>query len=327
MFLGVLAGAAAVALPVWLVWNIGVRSQEPKKRPNTELPAVPYKEVTFQSCGSSMKGWLLRPVAAGNGEADGSAVANAGTDAGLDAHPDPVVEARSAGSEPADQRLPLVIVAHGWSSNRSRVLRYVDPLLSEGYAVFLYDARCHGDSDSIKAASALLFREDIEAAVDAISAEPGIDRDRIAVLGHSLGGFGALLALPRGLPVKAVVTDSTPSRFNTMVRAEFKRRKLPYFPLAVILPPIWLWRAEITWSEYKTARVAAALQANEAGRKVPVLMVHCKGDDFIPADDLRELVQSCKVDALFVEGNGHSESEQDPEFWRRVLPFLRENLQ
>lgn len=308
MFIGVIASATAVALPAWLVWSIGVRSQRPKKRPNTILPTVPYNEITFQSCGSTMKGWLLRPTNA-----------NAGVDGNTDAN--------AAMKADADGRLPLIIVAHGWSSNRSRVLRYVEPLLNEGYAVFMYDARSHGDSDSIKAASALIFREDIEAAVAAIAAEPCIDPDRIAVLGHSLGGFGALLALPRGLPVKAVVTDSTPSQFITMLKAEFKRRKLPYFPLALLIPPIWLWRAGITWSEYKAARISIALEANEAGRRVPVLMIHCNGDDFIPAEDLRELTRSCKVDALFVEGNGHSESEQDPEFWQRVIPFFREVLQ
>jgi len=196
-----LAAAAAVASAAGLlaygIWRLGVKSQRPRRLPNAEIPGMPYEPVTFRSADSRLHGWLLRP--------------------------------------PGEHPQPVVVVAHGWSSNRSRVLRYAEPLVTAGYAVFLFDARSHGESDGIDVPSCFSFRDDVKAAVATVRAMPGIDPERIAVLGHSLGGFGALLAYAEGMPVRAVVTDSTPLRLDTMARAELTKRGLPHFPLAPLL--------------------------------------------------------------------------------------------
>ncbi|BBH21885.1 hypothetical protein Back11_32300 [Paenibacillus baekrokdamisoli] len=297
MIIAILISAAIAALLIWLIWTIGARSQQPKLRENTVKPNGSYESISFQNGGAVLQGWLLHPTT----EAD-----------------------RNAREDEAKQ--PLVIVAHGWGSNRSRVLRYTEPLLAAGLTIFMYDVRSHGDSDKVKTPSAFMFRADIEAAVAAVRNLPDIDQGRIAVLGHSLGGFGTILALGRGLPVQAVITDSMPTRFETMVKSELKRKKLPFFPLGLLIPRIWLLRARISRKEFKEAQIPVALAANEAGRRVPVLMVHAIGDDYIPAGDLRELAEKCPVETLFVEGNGHSLSEQDPAFWNNVIPFLKKNL-
>jgi pimeloyl-ACP methyl ester carboxylesterase len=306
MIIAVTTSAAIAALLIWVIWTIGAKSQQPAIRENTVLPEGDYETLTFENGGSVLQGWLLRP-------AEKSAIA---------------INTNSQASDPAWKQLkkPLVIVAHGWGSNRSRVLRYTKPLLDVGFTVFMYDARSHGDSDAIKAPSALMFRADIEAAVTAVRNLPEIDRNRIAVLGHSLGGFGTVLALGRGLPVRAVVTDSMPIRFETMLKAELKRRKIPFFPLGYLIPAIWLLRAGISRKEYSEAQIPLVVAANEAGRQIPLLMIHAKGDHYIPSDDLQVLAAQGRVDALFVEGNGHSQSEQDPAFWQRVIPFLTEKL-
>ncbi|MCQ6559553.1 alpha/beta hydrolase [Paenibacillus mendelii] len=302
-----LMGAAIVALLLWAIWTIGARSQQPRKRPNENKPDRQFESVTFESNGSTLHGWLIHPHAEGIGS-------------GGSGHKGP-------NGESDMEKQPIVVIAHGWGSNRSRVLRYSKPLLDAGFSLFMYDARSHGDSDSIAAPSALMFRDDAVAAVAAVRKITTVDPERIAILGHSLGGFGALLALGDGLPVKAVVTDSMPTRFETMLKAELKRHKLPYFPLGLFIPPIWLYRAGITRSEYAKAQIPVALDRNDQGAKIPVFMVHANGDGFIPADDLRKLGMERKISSLFVEGDGHSSSETDPVFWQQVIPFLKEHLQ
>lgn len=286
-----------IVLAAALIWQMGARSQTPRKLANGNTPAIgtQWQSVSFTSHGSKLEGWLLQPAS------------DALTREGL---------------------APLIVIAHGWGSNRTRVLRYARPIYEAGFAVWMYDARSHGDSDSISAPSALMFRDDVLAAVEAAKQLRGIDPNRISVLGHSLGGFGALLALDQGMKVSAVVTDSMPVRFETMMKSELRRKKLPLFPLAYLIPKIWLIRARISRAQFKEASIPLVLAKragfSEAGR-TPVLMIHAKGDDFISAEDLMKLkgeLPEGLVKTLFVSGNGHSQSEQDPVFWESVMPFL-----
>lgn len=298
----ILIVAVILFLAAILIWNIGAKSQQPRKLSNAEKPEVTteWQPVSFISGGSSIEGWLLMPAKTTNEKQEGS--------------------------------LPVVIVAHGWGSNRTRVLRYTKPLCEAGYAVFMYDARSHGDSESIKAPSAIMFRDDMLAAIAAAKGTPGLDAERVAVLGHSLGGFGALLALDHGAEVSAVVTDSMPVRFDTMLKAELRRKKMPIFPLAYLIPSIWLIRAGISRKQYRDADIKAILQRHAGSRadgKTPVLMVHSEGDHFIRSEDLKQLRRDLPEETmktLFVQSSGHSASEQDPAFWNTVRPFLNANM-
>lgn len=277
---------AMLAVAGAVIWKIGVASQKPRWLPNVQKPSRTYRDVEFDSDGSLLKGWLLIP-------------------------------------ENGRQSHPTVIVVHGWGSNRSRVLRYAEPLVDRGYAVLVFDVRCHGDSEKIPAASAFMFRDDVAAAVAYMRGRPEIDSDRIAVLGHSLGGFGALLALGDGMRVRAIVTDATPVRFETMLKAELARRRMPLFPLSSFIPAIWLLRAGISRSVYRKASLQDILVHNEQQEQVPVLMLHATKDDFIPSQDLVALAAQINVRHALVDIEGHSRSEQVPAFWEEVDSFLK----
>ncbi|MFD0589854.1 alpha/beta hydrolase [Paenibacillus sp. GCM10027627] len=306
MIIGLIA-IAVFALAAIAIWQVSAKSQQPKMIPNERMPevgdAAVCKPVSFTSDGSKIEGWLLEPAAAGS-------------------TPD--------GTRRDD--CPIVVIAHGWGSNRTKVLRYAAPLLEAGYRVWMYDARSHGDSERIKAPSALMFRDDVLAAVEEVRKLPGAEAGRIAVLGHSMGGFGTLLALDKGLRVGAVVTDSMPVRFETMLRAELNRKKLPLFPLAYLIPPIWLIRAGITTEEYRKADIPAILSGNAGPAdegKQPVLMIHSERDDFIPAEDLHGLERQLPkglVPTVYVHTEGHSSSETEPAFWGAVLPYLKATI-
>lgn len=293
----VIGAAAAIAAAGGGAWMLGAKTQQPKRRPIGELPRAPYETVRFESEGVPMIGWLIRPDAAG-------------TDSG--------------------GPLPLVVIAHGWGSNRSRVLRYAHPLVEAGYAVFVYDARSHGESGSVKAPTGLMFMADIEAAVATAARLPGVDASRIAVLGHSMGGLGALLAYAGGLPVRAVISDNAPLTIETILRSELRRRNLPVFPLARIILRVWLLRAGVPYREVRRidmpAWVAANAEAVRGGGGKPVLMIHSTGDPVIPAEELRSVTARAPVEHRFVDAQGHSCSEQDPAFWQAVLPFLQRHL-
>lgn len=275
-------------------WMLAVKSQSPRPIPIQKEPDRPFDRVVFQGT-ATLQGWFIW----------------------------------GKGNTPA-KRAPVIVISHGWGSNRARVMRYADPLADAGFNVLVYDVTSHGESGTVKAPSALLFRDDLLAAVRYVRQRPDADPDQIAVLGHSLGGFGAVLALEEGLNVRAIVTDSMPSRPLSLVEAELRRRKLPAFPLAVVIPRIWLYRSRIPVSVYDRLDVAQLLAAHNERTQgdTPVYMIHSRQDGFIPPTELEQLIERLpyKQPHLIVDTNGHSCSETDPRFWTEVIPFFKRQL-
>lgn len=78
------------------LWKAAVKSQTPKKIPITITPPMPFEDITFESGGGRVQGWFIP------------------------ARPD------------VPKPWPLVIIAHGWGSNRSRVFAICTPDLGSG---------------------------------------------------------------------------------------------------------------------------------------------------------------------------------------------------
>ncbi|MFD0671269.1 alpha/beta hydrolase [Cohnella sp. GCM10027633] len=287
--LGAVTGSMTAA-----VYGITVKAQKPRLCPNETLPSVPYENVSWLSQGKTVKGWLL-PQYGSAGERDPSA--------------------------------PVIVVAHGWSSNRSRVLRYALPLHREGYAILMYDARSHGESDDYRTPSGLQFRDDLIASLDWLRSQPSVDPNRIGVIGHSLGAFGAVLALDAGANIAALVTDAMPVRFQAMIGAELRRRRLPQFPLAMLIPRFMVWRSGIPGKTMRKANPVVILRDNADRNGTPVLLVHSRNDAFIPASELSIVLAGTPgLPHLFVESDGHSASDRDPAFWPAVKRFFHEHI-
>jgi len=298
-WIGGVSGAVLALAGTRMVWNTAVKAQTPKRIPVERKPDMPYQDIEFVSDGLNIQGWFIP--------------------AKIEEHQQPTT---------STQRAPLIIIAHGWGSNRSRVLRYMEPLWQAGYAILMYDARSHGHSDPIEAPSAYTFRDDILAAMDYALDIPEIDPERIGVLGHSMGGLGTILSLPYGLPVRAVITDSMPAQFESVLEAEFKRRGLPLFPMANIIPRIWFYRSHISLKEYQQRNTIFSINEARKEADLPILMIHSRGDVFIPPTELEFVMGQVTppIETLFVDTNGHSSSQKDPHFWAKVLPFLEEHV-
>lgn len=97
--------------------------------------------------------------------------------------------------DPAVQ--PYVLFAHGWSSHGLRIASWVPALRGAGFAVVAFDQLGHGRSPGRRATlpgfTSLLLE---------VARRRG---PAAAVIGHSLGGTAAALALARGLPAARAI--------------------------------------------------------------------------------------------------------------------------
>jgi alpha-beta hydrolase superfamily lysophospholipase len=162
------------------------------------------EDLTFSSGGDRCAAWVYRPV-------------------------DPV------------ERSPIVVMAHGLSgTRRDRLSAFAERFADAGLAALVFDHRGFGDSggkpDVFHPRRQL---EDWKAAIAAARALPGVDPDRLATFGSSMGGGNALAAAATDRRVAAAVSQvpfldivrqahrSSPGVTARMMRAAALGRYLP----------------------------------------------------------------------------------------------------
>lgn len=94
---------------------------------------------------------------------------------------------------------PLVIISHGFNGYSGAYEYLSMKLAKSGVACFAFDY--YGGSvissmsgGDMKKMTVFTEREDLNAVLDAVAAEPTVDKDAIYIMGHSQGGFVACLS-------------------------------------------------------------------------------------------------------------------------------------
>lgn len=90
---------------------------------------------------------------------------------------------------------PVVYALHGWGGRGDQFAAFVEPLVSVGYRVVVFDALSHGASDDGPSGRGRAHGIEFGRALDAVAARFGPAR---AVVAHSMGAVSALLAMRDG---------------------------------------------------------------------------------------------------------------------------------
>ncbi|HAJ61765.1 MAG TPA: alpha/beta hydrolase [Cyanobacteria bacterium UBA8543] len=116
------------------------------------------------------------------------------------------------------QKVPGVLVAHGFAGSKQLMLSYAHVLAHGGYAVVLWDFAGHAANAA--PIGRLSLQQDLDKAYAAIIEQPEVDRNRLALLGHSMGSGAVMSAGIRNIdrfaatiaisPTGAQVTPSAP---------------------------------------------------------------------------------------------------------------------
>lgn len=105
---------------------------------------------------------------------------------------------------------PAVILCHGFSGDkigkyRLRV-RIARELCRNGFAVLRFDFSGHGDSDGeLEDISITQELDDLECAISFLKSRPEVNKEKIGIVGHSLGGEIVILETAKNKELKAVV--------------------------------------------------------------------------------------------------------------------------
>jgi pimeloyl-ACP methyl ester carboxylesterase len=221
---------------------------------------------------------------------------------------------------PARQNAPTLILIHGWSRNRSRVMPYIRALHPLGYNLLAFDARNHGDSSPIPHPTVGTFSEDALSALDFISRSDQISTQAVGILGLSIGGGAAINSAGWDKRVKCVVTIGALSHPKEVMSVEFQKRKIPNSFAAFLLKYIRL-RFGIDFDKIAPVNNIRSAEAD-------IFLIHGDKDETIPLAQGQSLAAANpkKSQLWVVPDKGHSDCDTHPQFWEKVGAFLQATL-
>ncbi len=223
---------------------------------------------------------------------------------------------------------PGVALVHGWESARDRTLPNVLFLHAAGFHCLTIDVRGHGANPAeALPLSAGEFGLDTAAAFEALVARPEVTVG--AVVGHSMGAIGAILAGAADPRVAAVVATSGPADPYRLTRQTFHLAHLP-IPDPIAYPLAWLTTRVYLAPRGHTVAEISATQAI-ARYRGPILLAHGDADQVVPFGHLARLAAAARasrgagaapVETLAIAGGQHSWLYEDPAYRAAVARFL-----
>jgi len=205
--------------------------------------------------------------------------------------------------------LGSVLHLHGNAANVSGHLPLVAWLPGAGFNVLMLDYRGFGRSQGRPTLDGVV--DDAAAALRYLRTRPGVDGERLIVLGQSLGGATALRLLARdGDGVRLAVIEAAFASYRGIARDAAMQSVVlaPLVPIAApALPP--------TSDDPVTAL---------ARLRVPLLLVHGTDDEVIPFRHGEQLAAAAPPGTAFirVDGARHMESLTRADVQRRVLEAM-----
>jgi fermentation-respiration switch protein FrsA (DUF1100 family) len=224
---------------------------------------------------------------------------------------------------PAGGSAKAAVLVPGWGGYKfdEHVLQTVSVYHDAGYGVLLLDLRAQGESGGSR--RTLGYREvrDVRGAL-AWLRRRGYALDRVVIHGWSMGGATALRAAP-GTGVAAVIEEAGYGDLPLLLE-----RKLPEFVRfgRILEPAILLAGRLVTdFDPWDVAPKKEAAMLSEEG--VPLFIIHSTDDDVVPFEQAGILAAAYPgVRVWKLEGYGHVEAYDHPDYALRLLAFLEAHL-
>ncbi len=229
-------------------------------------------------------------------------------------------------------RGPAVAIVHGWESNRGRTFAHVRYLHAAGFHCLVFDVRGHGDNPpETLPITVPEFAADTAAAARWLLARPEVTA--VGVLGHSMGGAGAIAAGASEQRIGAVVSISAPADIVRMTRRTFEMAEMR-IPDLIATPLAWL-TARVLLRPRGDSMAQASATTSAAIYRGPLLILHGEQDRAVPVGHADLIARAARrtrgpgdasVETLVLPEFGHRWLYEAPEARRTVASFFARSL-
>lgn len=219
--------------------------------------------------------------------------------------------------EPEGQSRGIVVLAHGWSRNRDRMVQRARLFGEMGFTTVIHSARDHGRSTRHHFMNAVKFAEDIEAVLNWID-EP------VLLYGHSAGAAGAVIAASRNPDrISLLFLEGCYARTKEALRSLYRNYNLIFGIL--FGPMIVLWMD--IFYRFRMDSVSPVRLASHLN--IPVLIIHGQNDQSFPlhhAWRLRDAFPAGRAILFVAKGADHSSSSLTPKYPSAIHAFVSRYL-
>jgi alpha-beta hydrolase superfamily lysophospholipase len=205
---------------------------------------------------------------------------------------------------------PGVVIVHGAGSRKENHADFARLAIANGWAALAFDLPGHGKSEQPMSGTAV---DDVIAMARLLRSQEGVDPDRMAVRGSSLGGFLAICAAATSGEIAGVIAICPASEDHLARGLRHGRLEMR------IADPVTL---------------EAWLLAHDTGEAVeriaprPLILMHAEGDTQIPSHHSEELYERAGEPRKLViaPGGAHGTVQHDAELQAMALRWLEREL-
>lgn len=181
----------------------------------------------------------------------------------------------------ADGRQRAVILSHGYTAHRTKMMAFGEVYYRLGFSLVLYDQRYHGDSD--KVFCSMGYYESMDAVEIAEYARTQFPENTVwGLQGESMGAATVIMAAPRLPWLSFVCEDCGYCSFKQEVADTLKFKKLPAHPVTELACLLFIILKGISPKKVRPLDAAAEITA-------PMLFVHGGQDLFVPTENVHKL--------------------------------------
>ena len=219
-----------------------------------------------------------------------------------------------------------VILLHGFTDIREKMLPHADFLHEAGYSVLLFDFRSRGESGGDAVTMGYHERGDVQGAVQYLKGRSDADGENLGVLGVSMGAATATMTAAETPELMAVVSGSSFKSVDSAIASSFEHFiHLPAFPFAPITVFIIEQRLGISTDQVVPEELVGLISPR------PVFIIHGQDDETIVPGDAETIYAAAKEpkeDMRLIPGAGHAEGVEiaPEEYGERVVNFFDQYL-
>ena len=211
------------------------------------------------------------------------------------------------------------VLVPGWGGYKfdEHLLQTVPVYHGAGYSVLLLDLRAQGESGGAR--RTLGYREvrDVRGALAWLQSQ-GYALDQVVLHGWSMGGATALRAAP-GTGIAAVVEEAGYADLPLLLEGQIPE----FVRFGGLLRPAILLAGRLFPDFDPWDVVPKEEAATLSGEGVPLFIIHSTEDDIVPYEQSKILAAAYPEASVWkLEGYGHIEAYEHPEYAQRLRAFL-----